>query len=235
MPAREGTQPGRTSVSFETRVADPLKWSDEKPNLYTLLLTLKDAAGKPLGVVPTRVGFREVETKDGKLLVNGQPILIRGVNRHEWDMVDGQNVRRDAMLQDIELLKQHNFNLVRTSHYPNVPEWYDLADQYGVYLIAESNIESHGMGYDPDKTLGNKPAWEKAHLDRTRRNVRDVQEPPVVIIWSLGNEAGDGVNFVAASKWIHEHEPTRPVHYEGARAQAPRRPRQLHVSAGREA
>jgi beta-galactosidase len=120
------------------------------------------------------------------------------------------------MVKDIEVLKQHNFNLVRTSHYPNVPEWYELADEYGVYLVAESNIESHGMGYDPDKTLGNKPEWEKAHLDRTRRNVETFKNHASVIIWSLGNEAGDGVNFVAASKWIHEHDRTRPVHYERA-------------------
>jgi beta-galactosidase len=209
--------PGQAAkVSIEAQLANPLKWSDEKPNLYTLLLTLKDGAGTTLGVVPWRVGFREVETKDGKILVNGQPILIRGVNRHEWDPQTAQNVRRDTMLKDIEILKQHNFNLVRTSHYPNVPEWYELADEYGIYLIAESNIESHGMGYDPDKTLGNKPEWEKAHLDRTRRNVETFKNHASVIIWSLGNEAGDGVNFVAASKWIHEHDRTRPVHYERA-------------------
>ena len=166
--------------------------------------------------MPWRVGFREVETKDGKILVNGQPILIRGVNRHEWDMETGQNVRRDTMLKDIEILKQNNFNLVRTAHYPNVPEWYELCDEYGLYLIAESNIESHGMGYDADKTLGNKPEWETAHLDRTRRNVETFKNHASVIIWSLGNEAGDGVNFVAASKWIHEHDQTRPVHYERA-------------------
>ena len=209
-----------TTVSLEKAVADPLKWSDEKPNLYTLLVTLKDGAGKVLGIVPTRVGFREVETRDGKLLVNGQAIVIRGVNRHEWDMDTAQDVRHDSMLKDIELLKQHNFNLVRTSHYPNVPEWYELCDRYGVYLIAESNIESHGMGYDADKTLANKPEWEKAHLDRTRRNVETFKNHPSIIVWSLGNEAGDGVNFVAASKWIHEHEPTRPVHYERAERKA---------------
>ena len=195
---------------------DPLKWSDEKPNLYTLLLTLKDAAGRSLGVVPWQVGFREVETKGGKILVNGQPILIRGVNRHEWDPDTAQNVRADTMVKDIEILKQNNFNLVRTAHYPNVPEWYELADRYGVYLIAESNIESHGMGYDADKTLGNKPEWETAHLDRTRRNVETFRNHASVIIWSLGNEAGDGVNFVAASKWIRANDPTRPVHYERA-------------------
>jgi beta-galactosidase len=207
---------GQSSVSLQAAVGNPLKWSDEKPNLYTLLLTLKDAAGDVLGVVPWRVGFREVETRDGKILVNGQPVLIRGVNRHEWDPDTAQSVRPDSMVKDIEILKRNNFNLVRTAHYPNVPEWYELADRYGLYLIAESNIESHGMGYDPDKTLGNKPEWEKAHLDRTRRNVETFKNHASVIIWSLGNEAGDGVNFVAASRWIHERDRTRPVHYERA-------------------
>jgi beta-galactosidase len=207
---------GSTSVTFEKAVARPLLWSDEKPNLYTLLLTLKDAAGATLGVVPWQVGFREVETRDGKLLVNGQAIVIRGVNRHEWDPDTGQNLRADTMRRDIELLKQHNFNVVRTAHYPNVPLWYELADQYGLYLIAESNIESHGMGYEPERTLGNRPEWQKAHLDRTARNVLTFKNHASVIVWSLGNEAGDGVNFEAASRWIHANEPTRPVHYERA-------------------
>jgi beta-galactosidase len=209
--------PGKTAtVSVEAAVANPRKWSDEKPSLYTLLLTLKDAAGKSLGVVPWKVGFREVEWRDGKILVNGQAILIRGVNRHEWDPETAQYVRADTMVKDIELAKQHNFNLIRTAHYPNVPEWYELADRYGVYLIAESNIESHGMGYEPGRTLGNKPEWEGAHLDRTRRNVETFKNHASVIIWSLGNEAGDGVNFVAASKWIRERDRTRPIHYERA-------------------
>ncbi len=205
-----------STVHLAVPVRDPLKWSDEKPRLYTLLLTLEDAAGHSLGVVPWKLGFRKVETKDGKLLVNGQPIVIRGVNRHEWDMETGQYVRRDSMLRDIALLKQHGFNLVRTSHYPNTPEWYELCDRYGLYLIAEANIESHGMGYELDKTLANRPEWQAAHLDRVRRNVLSFRNHASVIVWSLGNEAGDGVNFVAASRWVHEHEPTRPVHYEGA-------------------
>jgi beta-galactosidase len=216
VPPREAGVPGSAGVSFEAALVQPLLWSAEKPNLYTLLLTLKDASGKATDVVPWRVGFREVETRDGKILVNGQPIVIRGVNRHEWDMETGPYVRTPSMVRDIELMKQNNFNLVRTAHYPNVPEWYELCDRYGLYVIAESNIESHGMGYDPDKTLGNKPEWEKAHLDRTRRNVETFKNHASNIMWSLGNEAGDGVNFVAASKWIHEHEPTRPVHYERA-------------------
>jgi beta-galactosidase len=216
VPPKQGAEPGTAVASFEVPVPAPHLWSSEKPYLYTLLLTLKDAAGKPTDVVPWRVGFRKVEARDGKILVNGQPIVIRGVNRHEWDMETGQYVRTDSMVRDIELMKQHNFNLVRTSHYPDTPEWYELTDRYGLYVIAESNIESHGMGYDPEKTLGNRPEWQKAHLDRTRRNVETFKNHASIVMWSLGNEAGDGVNFVAASKWVHEHEPTRPVHYERA-------------------
>ena len=205
------------TVSVEAQVADPLKWSDEKPNLYTLLLTLKDGAGKTVGVVPWRVGFREVETKDGKILVNGQPILIRGVNRHEWDPETGQNVRAR---HDGEGHRAPEAEQLQPRPDGPLPErarsGTSCATEYGLYLIAESNIESHGMGYDADKTLGNKPEWETAHLDRTRRNVETFKNHASVIIWSLGNEAGDGVNFVAASKWIHEHDPTRPVHYERA-------------------
>ncbi len=207
---------GTSTLTLSAPVRDPLKWSSEKPDLYTLLLQLEDAKGASLGIVPWRVGFRKVEAKDGRLLVNGQPVLVRGVNRHEWDPKTGQYVRRDSMLRDLELLKRHNFNLVRTSHYPNTPEWYELCDRYGIYLIAESNIESHGMGYDPEKTLANKPEWLRAHLDRTRRNVLSFRNHASVVVWSLGNEAGDGENFVAAADWVHQHDPTRPVHYERA-------------------
>jgi beta-galactosidase len=203
-------------ASLATTVEAPLKWSDEKPHLYSLLLTLRDGKGRSLGVVPSRVGFREVQIRDGKILVNGRAILIRGVNRHEHDPETGHVMSRERMLQDVRIMKQNNFNLVRTSHYPNVREWYELCDEYGLYVINEANIESHGMGYDPDVTLGNRPEWEKAHLDRVERMVEAFKNHPSTIIWSLGNEAGDGVNFEAASRWIHENEPTRPVHYEGA-------------------
>ncbi len=217
MTASGRIEPGSDAVApLTTAVARPLKWSDEKPHLYTLLLTLRDAGGRVLGVVPSRVGFREVEVREGKILVNGQAILMRGVNRHEHDPETGHVISRERMIEDIRIMKQNNFNLVRTSHYPNVREWYELCDQYGLYVINEANIESHGMGYDPDVTLANRPAWEKAHLDRVERMVEAFKNHPSTIIWSLGNEAGDGVNFVAASKWVHEHEPTRPVHYEGA-------------------
>jgi beta-galactosidase len=208
------------TASLEALVENPAKWSDEKPTLYTLLLTLKDESGRVLGVVPTHVGFREVEIEGGKILVNGQPILIRGVNRHEHDPSTGHVMSRDRMVEDIRIVKQNNFNLVRTSHYPNAREWYDLCDEYGLYVINEANIESHGMGYDPDRTLGNDPEWETAHVDRVARMVEAFKNHPSIIMWSLGNEAGDGVNFVAASKWAHDNEPTRPVHYELARSGA---------------
>ena len=167
-------------------------------------------------VIPQNVGFRKVEIKDARILVNGQPIVIHGVNRHEHDPRTGHVVSRERMIQDIRIMKQNNFNLVRTSHYPNVREWYDLCDEYGLYVISEANIESHGVGYDPDRTLANKPEWQKAHLDRVSRMVETFKNHPSVIMWSLGNEAGDGINFVAAAKWVHENDPTRPVHYERA-------------------
>ena len=204
------------SVIFNQFVKNPLKWSAEAPNLYTLLLTLKDEKGKILEVVPAKVGFREVEIKNGQLLVNGVPILIKGVDRHEHDPDLGHTTTIESMIRDIRLMKQHNINTVRTSHYPDVPEWYDLCDIFGIYLIDEANIESHGMGYKPDRTLGNNPEWMEAHLDRTRRMVERDKNHPSVIIWSLGNEAGDGVNFVATYNWIKKHDRTRPVQYERA-------------------
>jgi beta-galactosidase len=206
----------RVSVPLSAEVTDPLKWSAEKPNLYTLLVELHDAKGAVLGVVPTRVGFREVEVRDAKVLVNGQAIVIRGVNRHEHDPQTGHVLTRERMIEDIRIMKQNNFNLVRTSHYPDVPDWYDLCDEYGLYVISEANIESHGMGYDPERTLAGKPEWEKAHVDRVSRMVETFKNHASVIVWSLGNEAGDGPNFVAAADWVHRHDPTRPVHYERA-------------------
>ncbi len=206
----------RSSVRISQPVKQPLKWSSETPHLYRLLITLMDAEGKTLQVIPSTFGFRSVEIKNGQLLVNGVPILIKGVNRHEHDPDTGHTISIESMLQDIKLMKQNNINAVRTSHYPNVPKWYDLCDRYGLYVIDEANIESHGMGYAPKRTLGNNPEWEKAHMDRTIRMVERDKNYPSIIIWSLGNEAGDGVNFVATSAWIHERDSTRPVHYERA-------------------
>jgi beta-galactosidase len=203
-------------VTLAQQVTNPRKWTAETPALYRLAITLKDAAGRVVSVVPARVGFREVEIRNARLLVNGREILIRGVNRHEHEPDTGQVVTRELMIRDIELMKRHNFNLVRTSHYPNVQQWYDLCDEYGLYVINEANVESHGMGYRLDRTLGNNPAWRDAHVERVSRMVDVFANHASVIIWSLGNEAGDGVNFRAASAAAKQHDPTRPIHYERA-------------------
>lgn len=202
---------------FETVVEKPKKWTAETPNLYSLVISLLDPSGETVEVVSCKVGFRRIEIKDGQLLVNGVPIYIKGVNRHEHDPVTGRVITVESMIEDIMLMKQFNINAVRTSHYPNRKEWYELCDKYGLYLIDEANIESHGMGYHPDTTLGNNPGWGKAHLDRTTRMVERDKNHPSVIIWSLGNEAGDGVNFQETYQWIKKRDPSRPVQYEQAR------------------
>ncbi|MEE8452438.1 MAG: glycoside hydrolase family 2 TIM barrel-domain containing protein, partial [Thermoguttaceae bacterium] len=203
------------SLDLSLPVDNPKKWSAETPNLYSLLLVLKDAAGDVIEVIPSHVGFREVEIRDGQLLVNGRAVLLKGTNRHEHDPDTGHAISRESMLRDIRLMKQHNINAVRTSHYPDTPLWYDLCDRLGLYLIDEANIESHGMGYG-EKSLAKNPLWKAAHLDRTIRMVQRDKNHPSVIIWSLGNEAGDGVNFTATANWIRQNDPTRPVHYERA-------------------
>ncbi len=203
------------TAEIKTSVPAPLKWTAETPNLYKLLLTLHDATGKTLEVIPANVGFRKVEIKNGDLLVNGQRILLKGANRHEFDPDRGQAITPEIMEKDIRLMKQYNLNAVRCSHYPNQSAWYDLCDRYGIYLIDEANIESHGMGYGRE-SLANFPEWREAHLNRTIRMVERDKNHPSVIIWSLGNEAGDGPNFVATSAWIHQRDPSRPVHYERA-------------------
>jgi beta-galactosidase len=198
------------------KVANPAKWTAETPALYGLMIALRSGDGRVQAVVPARVGFREVEIRNARLLVNGKPIIIRGVNRHEHEPDTGHVVTREWMVRDIQLMKRHNFNLVRTSHYPNVQEWYDLCDEYGLYVINEANIESHGMGYRPDRTLGNNPAWKDAHVERVVRMAQVFKNHASTIIWSLGNEAGDGVNFEAASAALKAYDPTRPIHYERA-------------------
>jgi len=202
-------------LEMKTRVADPKKWTAETPNLYKVLLTLKDGDGRVLEVLQTDFGFREVEIRNAQLLVNGVPIYIKGVNRHEHDPDAGHYVSTESMIRDILLMKQHNINTVRTCHYANDPRWFPLCNRYGLYLIGEANIESHGMGYG-ERSLAKDPSWKEAHLDRTIRMVERDKNHPSIIIWSLGNEAGDGVNFEATSAWIHANDPTRPVHYERA-------------------
>ena len=203
-----------TVVDLSANVADPLKWSAETPNLYTVAVAVRDADGAEVDAHCCRFGFRKVETRDGRLFINGVPVRIKGVNRHEHDPDRGRAVTVDGMIQDILLMKQHNINTVRTSHYPDQPVWYDLCDEYGLYVIDEGDIESHGMGYDLDQTLGNKPEWEPAHLDRVERMVERDKNHPSIIFWSMGNEAGSGCNFEAASAAARRLDPTRPIHYE---------------------
>ncbi len=203
------------TVSIKQKVKAPLKWTAETPNLYTAVLSLK-YKDELLEVVKHDVGFRTSEIKGGQLLINGQPVLLKGVNRHEHDPSYGHVVSRESMEYDIKLMKEFNINTVRTSHYPNDPYWYELCNKYGIYIIDEANIESHGMGYAPNRTLGNNPVFEKSHLDRIDRMLERDKNHPSVIIWSMGNEAGDGVNFTKAYKYIKDRDLTRPVHYERA-------------------
>ena len=203
-------------VWFTEEIADVEKWSAEIPNLYTLVLELKDRKGNSLEFASSKIGFRYSEIRNGQLLINGKAIYLKGVNRHEHDEFEGHVVSKESMLTDIKLMKQNNINAVRTSHYPNDPYWYELCDKYGLYVIDEANIESHGMGYDPEKTLGNNPLFIKSHLDRTIRMVERSKNHPSIIIWSLGNEAGDGICFDATYDWIKQRDVTRPVQYERA-------------------
>lgn len=207
---------GRDSLRFQREIKDIQKWSAETPNLYILTITLLDQNGNCVESLSNRIGFRTSEIKNGLLLVNGIPIKLKGVNRHEHDPVKGHVISRELMLLDIRLMKQNNINAVRTCHYPDDPAWYELCDEYGLYVIDEANIESHGMGYDLNRTLGNNPLWVKAHIDRTRRMLERDKNHPSVIIWSLGNEAGNGCNFYATYKWIKTRDLSRPVQYERA-------------------
>ena len=216
-----GKEHYNTSISFDQELIPGVKqWSEEKPNLYTAVLKIKDKKGNLLETLSCKTGFRKVELKEGLLYVNGEYVLIKGVDRHEHDEKTGHVVDEESMRKDLFLMKTNNINTVRTSHYPNDPLWYQLCDEYGMYVIDEANIESHGIGYHPDRTLGNKPEWMEAHLDRIRRMVERDKNHPSVIIWSMGNEAGDGVNFVAGTDWIHDRDASRPVHYERATTNA---------------
>ncbi len=205
-----------SDVDLKADVVDPAKWTPETPSLYKLLLTLKSADGKVVEVIPSNVGFRKVEIKNGQLLVNGKHVLIRGANRHEIDPDLGFAITVDTMLKDMEMLKKNNVNTVRCSHFPNQPAWYDLCDKYGLYVIDEANIESHGFDYGGPRTLAKNPLFAEAHMDRTVRMVERDKNHASIIIWSLGNEAGDGPNFEATSAWIKKRDSSRPVHYEQA-------------------
>jgi beta-galactosidase len=200
-------------LSLRILVKEPKLWSCEKPNLYRLLLTLKNDRREVIEVETCRVGFRKMEIKDRRLFVNGAPVLLKGVNRHEHDADRGRAVRMDTMLQDVQMMKQFNINTVRTSHYPNQPAWYDLCDEHGIFVIDEANVESHGMGYGKE-SLGHDPTWEKAHVERETAMVQRDKNHACVIIWSMGNEAGPGRNFKAAREAILAIDKSRPIHYE---------------------
>ena len=195
-------------------VSNPAKWTAETPNLYTLVANLQEN-GKIIESIPVKVGFRKIELKNGQILVNGQAVLFKGADRHEMDPDKGYVVSRERMIQDIKRMKELNINAVRTCHYPDNNLWYDLCDEYGIYVVAEANIESHGMGYG-DETLAKNSLFAKAHLERNQRNVQRGYNHPSIIFWSLGNEAGFGPNFEACYKWIKAEDKTRAVQYEQA-------------------
>ncbi len=210
------TAPASARTKLRLAVEQPLPWTAETPDLHLLLITLRDEAGRTLEVIPQRVGFREVEIRGEAFLVNGRPVWLKGVNRHEHDPQTGHSVSRDAMIRDLERFKRNNINAVRTSHYPNDPAWYELCDQFGIYVVDEANLETHWAGNSLENVVANDPAWTEAMVDRQRRMVERDKNHPSVVIWSLGNEAGDGPNFRACIDWIHRADPTRPVHYEGS-------------------
>ncbi|MCL3781401.1 DUF4981 domain-containing protein [Prolixibacteraceae bacterium JC049] len=206
---------GNKTIHLEKELKDPKKWTAETPNLYQLVLSLKDANGKLIETEGTQVGFRKVEIKNGQLCVNGTPIYVKGVNLHEHHEVNGHVMDEETMMKDVRTMKRFNVNTVRTSHYPQPERWYELCNQYGLYVIDEANIESHGMGYGKE-SLAKDKKWLEAHMMRTKRMVERDKNHPSVIIWSLGNEAGDGINFESTSAWIKSRDLSRPVHYERA-------------------
>ncbi len=204
-----------TGFSMSAEIPSVKTWSAEIPNLYELLITLKDEKGKILEVIRQDVGFRSSEIKNGCLLINGQYVYLKGVNLHEHHDVKGHVVDEKTMLKDIFMMKSHNINTVRTSHYPQPERWYELCNRYGLYLIDEANIESHGMGYGKE-SLAKDPAWGEAHMYRTKNMFERDKNQPSVCIWSLGNEAGNGVNFEATYDYLKSVDQTRPVQYESA-------------------
>ena len=205
-----------TAVTLDWKVPKALTWTAETPHLYTLVLTLFDDKGRVLEAISQAVGIRTVEIRGPLFLVNGQPIKIKGVNRHEHHADLGRAVSLEAMIHDVQLMKMHNINAVRTSHYPDDPRWYDLCDQYGIYIIDECDLETHGFGYDIELQPTLQPVWKKAFVDRMQRMVMRDRNHPCVIMWSLGNESGHaGDNHKAMAAWAKQADPSRPIHYEG--------------------
>lgn len=212
---------GFTSVSLGGQVANPLKWSAEQPNLYTLILSLKNESGELLEAISAKVGFRKFEIKDGLMQINGRRIMFKGVNRHEFSCDTGRAINEADMLQDIKLMKLYNINAVRTSHYPNHSLWYRLCDEYGLYVIDETNLETHGAwSYGQqelgDTVPGSRPEWTEAVLDRCNTMFQRDKNHPSIVIWSLGNESFGGDNFIKMHDFLRNADPSRVVHYEGA-------------------
>ena len=207
-PQRGPRKTGRLSAMIKS----PERWTAETPYLYKLHLTLQNAEGKVIEQAEQSVGFRTVEINKGQLLINGNPVCFRGVNRHEHDPRTARVMSEERMLQDILLMKQANINAVRTSHYPNVSRWYELCDSLGLYVMDEADIEEHGLR----GTLASTPDWYAAFMDRAVRMAERDKNYPSIVMWSMGNESGYGPNFAAISAWLHDFDPTRPVHYEGA-------------------
>lgn len=207
---------GNTNLTLQLPVENPNLWSAESPYIYHLLLTLKDEAGKVVEVIPSKVGFRSIELKDGVFLVNGVAIKFKGANRHDQHPDLGKAVPLDWMIEDVKLMKQHNINAVRTSHYPNDPRFYELCDVYGLYVIDEADLECHGFEIAGDiNQISDDLEWEEAYLDRMKRMVERDKNHPSIIMWSLGNESGFGRNHITMANWAKQKDPTRLVHYEG--------------------
>lgn len=203
------------SLWFDGVVKSPLQWTAETPNLYNMIITLKDQKGNVVEATSHKIGFRKIEIKDGQVFVNGKKVYFKGVNLHEFNTNTGQVVDSAVMLRNIQLFKELNINAVRTSHYPQQPLWYKLCDEYGIYLVDETNLESHGLGYGPDN-VSNFPEWQAAHLDRVKRLIERDKNHASVIFWSLGNEASNGKAFFAMYDWAKARDKSRPVQYEQA-------------------
>ncbi len=210
----EESENGNVALRYEGSISSPKLWSAEDPNLYSLKVTARDGKGVCESAT-VRMGFRTVEVKGAQFLVNGKQVLIKGVDRHELDPYKGYVLSVEDMIRDIRIMKELNVNAVRTSHYPNDPVWYDLCDEYGIYVTDEANIESHGMGYG-DATLAKRTDFTEAHMQRGQRMVKRDFNHPCIVVWSMGNEAGNGENFYKLYDWIKAYDPSRPVQYERA-------------------
>jgi len=215
LTSEEATEVGEEAIFRLNKIVKaPVLWSAELPVLYTLTIQLLGANGQPTEAVSQRIGFREMALAGGKLLLNGRPVVYKGVNRHEFDPNTGRAISRESMIRDIKLMKQHNINAVRTSHYPNVTDWYDLCDEYGLYVIDEANIESHEL-WSKGQSPATKPEWRDAFVARGRAMVERDKNHPSIVIWSLGNETGMGQNFRDMADIMKLIDQTRPIHYEG--------------------